>query len=84
LLDLLLAIVSSVQDLLSDLLHLYHLMNSSEHMVRFSFIFLEEIFHRHGKLSGEDGLDPINKLEGGETQGFLCCHLVGPKCEFEL
>jgi hypothetical protein len=39
-------------------------MNSSEHMVRLPLIFLEEICHRQGKLSGEDGLNPINKLEG--------------------
>ena len=62
--DLLLAVVSSVQDLFSVLLHLHHLMNSSEQMVGFPLIVLEEIFHRQGKLSGEDGLNPINKLEG--------------------
>jgi hypothetical protein len=77
-------IVSSVQDLLSDLLHLHHLMNSSEHMVGFPLIVLEEIFHSQGKLSGEDDLNPINKLEGGETQGFLCCHSISPKRKFEL
>ena len=59
LLDLLLMIVSSVQDLISDLLHFHHLMNSPEHMVRFSFIVLEEIGHRHGKLSGENDLYSI-------------------------
>ena len=45
LLDLLLMIVISVQDLFSDLLYLHHLMNSSEHMVRFCLIVLEEICH---------------------------------------
>jgi hypothetical protein len=60
LLDLLLMIVSSVQHLFSDLLHLHHMMNSSEHMVRFSLIVLEEIGYRQGKLSGEDDLDPVN------------------------
>ena len=46
LLDLLLMIVGSVQDLFSDLLHFHHLMNPSDHMVRFSFKVLEEIHHR--------------------------------------
>ena len=64
LLDPLLTIISSVQDLFSDLLHLDHLMNSSEHMVGFPLIVLEEICHRKGKLSGEDGPNPINQLEG--------------------
>jgi hypothetical protein len=82
--DLLLVIVSSVQDLFSDLLHLHHLMNSSKHMVRFPLIVLEEICHRQGNLSGEDDLNPINKLEGRETQGFLCCYSIGPKCKLEL
>ena len=45
LLDLLLMIVGSVHDLLSDLLYFDHMMNSSEHMVRFSFKVLEEIGH---------------------------------------
>jgi hypothetical protein len=46
LLDLLLMIVGSVHDLFSDLLHFHHLMNPSEHMVRFSFEVLEEFGHR--------------------------------------
>jgi hypothetical protein len=46
LLDLLLMIVGSVPDLFSDLLHFHHLMNPSEHVVRFSFKVLEEIRHR--------------------------------------
>jgi hypothetical protein len=45
LLDLLLMIVGSVHDLLFDLLYFNHLMNSFEHMVRFSFKVLEEIGH---------------------------------------
>jgi hypothetical protein len=64
LLDLLLMIVSSVQDLFSDLLHFHHLMNYSEHMVGFTLIVLEEIGYRQGKLSGENGLDSVNQLEG--------------------
>jgi hypothetical protein len=62
--DLLLTMTSSVQDLLSDLLHLHHLMNPSEHMIRFPFIILEETCYGQGKLSGEDGPNPINQLEG--------------------
>ena len=46
LVDLLLTIVSSVQDLFSGLLHLHHLMNSSEHKIRFPFIVMEKIYHR--------------------------------------
>jgi hypothetical protein len=64
LLDLLLTIVSSVQDLLSGLLHLHHLMNSSEHKIRFPFIVMEKIRHGQGKMSGENCFNPINKLEG--------------------
>jgi hypothetical protein len=64
LLDPLLTIVSSVQDLFSDLLYLHHLMNSSEHMVRFPPIVLEEICHRQGKLGGEDSPNSVNQLEG--------------------
>ena len=64
LLDLLLMIVSSVQDLFSDLLHLHHMMNSSEHMVRCSLIVLEEIGYRQGKLSGKNDLYSVNQLEG--------------------
>ena len=62
--DPLLVVVSSVQGLFSDLLHLHHLMNSSEHMVRFPFIVLEDVCHRKSKLSGEDGPNTIHKLEG--------------------
>jgi hypothetical protein len=63
LLDLLLMMVGSVQDLLSDLLHFHHLVNSSEHMVRFPFKVLEEIRHRQGEMSGENDLYSINQLE---------------------
>jgi hypothetical protein len=46
LLDLLLTVVSSVQDLLSDLLCLHHLMNSPEYKIRLPFIVMEKIYHR--------------------------------------
>ena len=45
LLDLLLMIVGPVHDLFSDFLHSHHLMNPSEHMVRFSLVILEETCH---------------------------------------
>ena len=40
-----LMIVGLIHDLLSDLMHFYHLMNPSDHMIRISFKVLEEIFH---------------------------------------
>jgi hypothetical protein len=46
LLDLLLMMVGPVHDLLSDLLYFHHLMNPSDHMIRFSFKVLKEIRHR--------------------------------------
>jgi hypothetical protein len=62
--DSLLTIIGSIQDLLPDLMHFHHLMNPSEHMVRLPFIVLEDVCHRKSKLSGEDGPNTINKLEG--------------------
>ena len=62
--DLLLTIIGSVQDLFSDLLHFYHLMNPSDRHIGFPFIVMEKICHRQGKLSGENFLNPINQLEG--------------------
>jgi hypothetical protein len=44
--DLLLMTVSCVPHLFSDLLHFHYLMNSSDHMIWFSFVVLKELRHR--------------------------------------
>ena len=48
LLDLLLMVLNYVHYLLSGLLNLYQLMNSSDHIIRLFLIILEELCYRNG------------------------------------
>jgi hypothetical protein len=50
LLDFLLSVMRFVHNMLSFLLHFYHLMNSSDHVIRIFLVVLEELHYRQGEM----------------------------------
>jgi hypothetical protein len=61
-------VICFIKQLLPGLLHFYQLQYPPDHVVRFSLVVLEELFHRQRKLSRKNILNPINELKRGNAQ----------------